>query len=61
MVTNLHMAAHFLNLFSNKYYSVQFMANLWAVLEILKIWGSYKLLDSLKIKTNLRTIRLYLA
>ena len=30
MVTNLQMVAHFLNLFSDKHYVMQFLANLWA-------------------------------
>ena len=30
MVTNLQMVAHFLNLFSNKHYLMQFLAYLWA-------------------------------
>ena len=30
MVTNLQMVAHFLNLFSNEHYLVQFLAKLWA-------------------------------
>ena len=50
---------HIFKLFFIKYYLLQFMAKLWALLEILKIWGSYQRLDSLKMKANLRTIRLY--
>ena len=36
MVTSLQVAAHFLKLFSNKHYVVQFLAKLWASTEKIR-------------------------
>ena len=59
MVTSLKVVANFLNLCSNKHYLVQFWPNCGLLLQTLRVWWSYNLLDSLKMKAHFNTILPY--
>ena len=59
MVTSLQVVAYFLNSCCNKRYVLQFWPNCGLLLQILRVWWSYKLLDTLKIKARFKTIPPY--